>query len=121
MTFADAQLCQVLSIGSQDLLDQIIESRVERAEIGGGDGDEDDCDRGGLDQGVAIGPLDLFQLGPAGEEKADDAAALALLRLRLFLLLGELLSLAALLLAALALFAFLQRLGFGAFFSAGGL
>src|SRR4051812_11613438 len=109
MKFADARLSQVSSIGSQDLLDQEVEGRVERAEVGGGDGDEDDCDRGCLDQGVAVWPLDLFQLCPAGEEEADHAAALAL-RLRLFLLLGELLALAALLLAAPALFAFLQCL-----------
>src|SRR4051812_24908667 len=107
MAFADAQLCQVSSIGSQDLLDEKVESRVQRAEVGGGDGDEDDCDGGRLDQGVTVGPLDLLQLSPAGDEEADDAATLAL-GLRLFLLLGELLALAALLLAALALLGFLQ-------------
>ena len=62
----------------EDLLDQEVEERVEGAEVGGRDGDEDDRDRGRLDQRVAVGPLDFLQLGPAGGEEADDAAALAL-------------------------------------------
>src|SRR6188474_831041 len=100
---------------SQDLFDEEAEDGVEGAEVGRGDGDEDDRHGARLDQGVAIGPLDLLQLGPAGEEEADHPAALAF-GLRLLLLLGELLALAALLLGALALFAFLQRLGFCAAF-----
>ena len=49
-----------------------LKTRVEGAEVGGDDGDEDDRHGGGLDQGVAVGPLDLLQLGPAGGEEADD-------------------------------------------------
>ena len=35
-------------------------------------------DRRGLDQRLAVGPLDPLELGPAGGEEADDPAALAL-------------------------------------------
>ena len=104
----------------EDLFDEEVEGRVERAKVSGGDSDEDDRDSGGLHEGVAIRPLDLFQLGPAGGEEADHTAALAI-GLRLFLLFGELLALAALLLGPLALLGFLRRLRFGALIGPGGL
>ena len=83
-----------------------LKSGVESAEVGGRDGDEEDRDGGRLDQRVAIRPLHFLQLGPAGNQESDHAAALAF-GLRLFLFLGELLALAALLLGALALLGFL--------------
>ena len=50
-----------------------LKSGVEGAQVGGHDGDEDEGHGRGLDQGVAVGPLDALQLGPAGGEEADDA------------------------------------------------
>ena len=41
-----------------------LKSSVEGAEVGGGDGDEEDGDRGRLDQRVAIRPLHFLQLLP---------------------------------------------------------
>src|SRR6185295_10400919 len=96
-----------------DLLDQIIENAVEGTEVGRRDGDEEDRHRGCLNKGVAVGPLDFLELGPAGGEKAEDAAALTVARSRL-LALRELLALAALAVGAFPFFGFLRLLGLGA-------
>jgi hypothetical protein len=63
---------------SEDALHDPVEGGVEDAEVGGHDADEDDGDRGGLDQRVAIRPLDALELGPAGGDETADPAALAL-------------------------------------------
>src|SRR5436190_16294455 len=63
---------------SQQVLDEEVEEGVERAEVGGGDGYEQDRHPRGLDQRLAIRPLDPLELCPAGDEEADHAAALAL-------------------------------------------
>src|SRR6188768_463507 len=95
---------------SDDLSDHPAEDAVESAEIGGGDDDEEDRDRGRLDERVAVGPLDFLELRPAGSEEAEDAGALPLGG-RLLLALGELLALAPLAVLALAPFRFLRFLG----------
>src|SRR5215216_7969243 len=59
-------------------LHEEVEERVERSQIGGQNGDEDQRDRGGLDQRVAVGPLNALELGPAGDEEAEDSAPLPL-------------------------------------------
>src|SRR5205085_10303486 len=64
--------------GSEDALDDPVEQRVQGAEVGGGDGDEDHGHRGGLDQGLAVGPLHPLELRPAGDDEAHDRAALSL-------------------------------------------
>src|SRR3954454_1920618 len=63
--------------GSDETLDEPVEERVERSEVGGRHGDEDHGHHGSLNQGLAVGPLDALELGPAGDEEADDPAALA--------------------------------------------
>src|SRR5262249_39699034 len=64
--------------GSQEVLDEVVEDRVEGAEVGRGDPEEEDRHAGGLDQRLAVRPLDLLELGPARREEPEDAAALAL-------------------------------------------
>src|SRR6185436_4258333 len=86
----------------EDSLDQEVECRVQRAEIGGRNRDEDDRDGSGLDEGLAIRPLDPLQLRPAGSDEADDPTALAL-GLRLLLAPSQLLALLAALVLAAAL------------------
>src|SRR5919198_3283415 len=63
---------------SEEVLDEEVEEAVERAEVGGRDGDEEDRDRRRLDQRLAVRPLDPLELGPAGHQEADHHAALAL-------------------------------------------
>src|SRR3954453_9662052 len=63
--------------GSDETLDEPVEERVERSEVGGRHGDEDHGHHGSLNQGLAVGPLDALELGPAGDEEADDPAPLA--------------------------------------------
>src|SRR6266516_1955711 len=69
-----------MSRALQEVLDEEVEERVERAEVGGGDGDEEDRHPGGLDQRRAVGPLDSLELGPAGDEEPDDPPPLTLRR-----------------------------------------
>src|SRR3954452_5711384 len=78
---------------SEQVLDEEVEDRVEGTEIDGRDRDEEDGDGRGLDEGVAVRPLDALELRPAGDDEADDAAALALRGggLRLLPALGRLL------------------------------
>src|SRR5215208_618417 len=63
--------------GSNEPLDEPIEHGVQRSEVGGCDRDEDHGDGGGLDERLAVRPLHPLELGPAGDEEADDAPALA--------------------------------------------
>src|SRR5215216_2873689 len=63
--------------GSDEALDEPVEQRIEGAQVGGGDRDEDHRHCGGLDQRLAVGPLDALELRPAGDEEADDPPALA--------------------------------------------
>src|SRR3954447_19754685 len=63
---------------SEQVLDEEVEDRVEGAQVGGRDGDEEDGHRGGLDERLAVGPLDPLQLRPARDDEPDDAPALAL-------------------------------------------
>src|SRR4051812_34767915 len=67
----------------ENLLDRPVEDCVEDSEVGGQDRDEHDRDRRRLNQRLAVGPLDPLELRPAGDEEADDRAALALGRLLL--------------------------------------
>src|SRR3954452_24886083 len=71
---------------SEQVLDEEVEDRVEGAQVGGRDGDEEDGHRGGLDQRLAVGPLDPLQLRPARDEEAHDPPALPFGRRRLRLL-----------------------------------
>src|ERR687891_592559 len=64
--------------GSKDPLHEPVEDRVEDAEVGGQDRDEDQGHGGSLDQRLAIRPLHALELGPAGDEEADHRAARAL-------------------------------------------
>src|SRR5205814_3425775 len=66
--------------GSEEVLDEEVEEAVERAEVGRGDRDEEDRDRRGLDQRLAVGPLNALELGPAGDQESHHRAALALRR-----------------------------------------
>src|SRR6266849_6409855 len=68
----------IMGASSQDVLDEPVEDCVERAEVGRGDRDEEEGDRGCLDQRLAVRPLNALELGPTGDEEADDGAALAL-------------------------------------------
>src|SRR5215212_4124266 len=63
---------------SDEALDEPVEDRVQRSQVGGRHGDEDHRDHGGLNQGLAVGPLDALELGPTGDEEADDPSSLAL-------------------------------------------
>src|SRR4051794_31407597 len=80
MGFSEAFVRGWRSPRSEDALHDPVEDRVEYAEVRGHDRDEDEGDRGGLDQGVAIRPLNPLQLCPARGEEPEHAAALALAR-----------------------------------------
>ena len=86
-----------------------LKSAVEDAEVGGGDGHEDDRHGGGLNEGFAVWPLDFFELRPARGEETDDAASLTLSG-GLLLSAGDLLALAALALLAAPLLGLLGLL-----------
>src|SRR5436190_18201515 len=86
----------------EELLDEPVEGGVESPQIGRHDRHEDEGHGRGLNQGVAVRSLHALELGPAGEQKAEDGATslLGLLGLALLKLLGALL--ATLLLLAVA-------------------
>src|SRR3954453_21916070 len=62
----------------EEPLHEEVEEGVQRPQIGGQNGNKDQRHRGGLDQRVAVGPLNALELGPAGDEEAEDPASLAL-------------------------------------------
>src|SRR5215216_456292 len=78
-----ACLSLVSGMGSEDALDDEVEDGIQRAEVGGGDRDEDHGNRRGLDEGLAVRPLYALELGPAGDQEAHDCSALSLDRLGL--------------------------------------
>src|SRR5215208_8025476 len=65
-------------MGSEEALDEEVEDRVEGAQVGRCDRDEDQGNGRGLDQGLTVGPLDALELGPARHDEAHDGPALPL-------------------------------------------
>src|SRR3954454_2713837 len=61
-----------LWLGLQDEVDDVLGHDVRQAEIGAGDDDEADHDRGRLTDLTAVRPLHALELGPARGQEADD-------------------------------------------------
>ena len=62
------------------MLDEEVEDGVERAQVCRGDRDEEDGHGRSLNEGLAVGPLDLLELRPTRDEESDDGAATTLRR-----------------------------------------